>query len=121
MSLSACWFEIPVADLDRAVLFYEHVFGVTLSRRLVDGHPMAFFPDDGRTDGAPGALAAGDSYVPARTGVRLYLSCTDMDGVLTRAQAMGGSILYPRKALNETTWVAEFEDCEGNCIALLGS
>lgn len=32
-----------------------------------------------------------------------------------------GKILYPKTAIGELGWVAEFEDCEGNCIALHSS
>lgn len=61
-------FEIPVTDMDRAVHFYQSVFGYELSRQNVDGYEMAFFPRADGMPGASGALARGDVYVPSRSG-----------------------------------------------------
>ncbi|MFM9136235.1 MAG: VOC family protein, partial [bacterium] len=57
--VAVVWFEIPVLDLARAVEFYEAVLGVTLERRVIDGHEMAVFLEP---EGAVGALAHGESY-----------------------------------------------------------
>lgn len=111
-------FEIPVTDLDRAVRFYESVFGYELSRQTVDGYEMAFFP---RADGAPGAsgaLARGDVYVPSKSGAIIYFDVPDIDPVLERALALGAKILYPKKHVGAAGYVAEISDSEGNRIAL---
>jgi uncharacterized protein len=118
MITTLCYFEIPVTDLDRAAAFYEHVFGVRFERGEIDGNEMAFF---GTADipGAPaGALAKGDSYVPGRSGVRVYFATDDIDAAICRATDAGGRILYPVTSIGELGWVAEFEDTEGNCVAL---
>ena len=49
------YFEIPVADMKRACLFYERVFEVSLELREIDGNEMALFP---QAEGAPGAPSA---------------------------------------------------------------
>lgn len=118
MSNPVFHFEIPVTDMDRAVSFYEAVFGFTLRREKIDGYDMAFFP---RTDGAPGAsgaLAKGDVYVPAKTGPIIYFDVPDIDAVLGRARQMGATILYPKTHLGEVGYAAELQDNEGNRIAL---
>jgi predicted enzyme related to lactoylglutathione lyase len=61
-------FEIPVTELDRAIAFYEDVFGYQLTREDVDGYDMAFFPRAGDAPGASGALAKGDVYRPSHDG-----------------------------------------------------
>ena len=38
------YFEIPVADMKRARVFYERVFEVSLELREIDGNEMALFP-----------------------------------------------------------------------------
>jgi len=38
------WFEIPVSDMERAVKFYETVFGITLQRYTLGPLDMAWFP-----------------------------------------------------------------------------
>ncbi len=112
------YFEIPVTDLDRAVAFYEAVLVITLERTLIDGHPMALFPYAPDQPGITGALAAGESYTPGRAGTRVYFRTPDIDAALARVRAAGGRVLYPRKAVPEVGFVAEFEDSEGNCVAL---
>lgn len=113
-----CYFEIPVADLDRAAAFYTAVFALPLERAAVDGNQMALFPLDPDKPGVGGALACGDSYVPGRQGARVYFRTASIAETLGRAVAAGGRQLYPETAVPGLGWVAEFEDCEGNCIAL---
>jgi uncharacterized protein len=118
MTPAMTYFEIPVTDMDRAVQFYTSVFGVFLTREIVDGYDMALFPpaDDGV--GASGALAKGDVYVPSKTGAILYFRVASIDEVLARATTAGAGILYPKKDIGELGFVAEIEDSEGNRIAL---
>ena len=49
------YFEIPVADMSRARMFYERVFAVSLELREIDGNEMALFP---HTDVAAGRSLA---------------------------------------------------------------
>ncbi|WAC24683.1 VOC family protein [Blastomonas sp. SL216] len=114
-------FEIPVTDMDRAVHFYEVVFGYRLRLETVDGYPMAFFPRADGQPGASGALAKGDVYVPAKAGPVLYFDVADIDATLAKAKAAGAAILYPKKDIGEAGFVAEIEDSEGNRIALSAS
>lgn len=118
MTNPVCYFEIPVTDLDRAVAFYRAVFGCDFERAAIDGNEMALFPSDPAAGGASGALARGDSYVPGRQGARVYFRVADVPGALARAVAAGGRELYPPTAVPGYGWVAEFEDSEGNCVAL---
>ncbi|MEM1384395.1 MAG: VOC family protein [Pseudomonadota bacterium] len=113
-----CFFEIPVLDLDRAVSFYQRVFGFTFDRQTVDGYEMAFFPRADGQPGASGALAKGDDYKPSRNGCILYFDVEDIDEVLRLSEAEGATLLYPKKYIGEGGFVAEIEDSEGNRIAL---
>lgn len=109
------WFEIPVTDLARAKRFYEAVFAITLTLETVDGYDMAVFPGEA----APGgALVKGDVYVPGKAGPILYFRVADIDAVMVRAIRAGGRSLYAKKDIGPNGWVAEFEDSEGNRIAL---
>ncbi|WP_207759253.1 VOC family protein [Sandarakinorhabdus cyanobacteriorum] len=110
------WFEIPVTDLARASRFYAAVLGRRLTNDTVDGYAMAMF--DG-PDGPEGALVKGDVYVPGKAGPILYFRVEDVDAVLARAVAAGGRVLYPKKDIGPAGWVGEFEDSEGNRIALI--
>src|ERR1700751_2021770 len=44
MTTAINWFEIPVANMDRALSFYEKVLGRTLKREDFGGGVMAVFP-----------------------------------------------------------------------------
>lgn len=118
MSNPVFHFEIPVTDMDRAVAFYQDVLGLELHRQIVDDYEMAFFPRDDRQPGASGALARGDVYKPSHDGSLIYFDVADIDAVLARATAHGSQVLYAKKNIGEAGYVAEFEDSEGNRIAL---
>jgi predicted enzyme related to lactoylglutathione lyase len=111
-------FEIPVNDMSRAKDFYEGVFGYLLTRQEVDGYDMAFFPRADGAAGASGALAKGDAYKPSKDGAIIYFDVPDIDVVLRNAKQRGSKILYEQKDIGEAGFVAEFEDSEGNRVAL---
>lgn len=118
MTNPVCYFEIPVVDLERAIAFYQSVFQCELQRASIDGNEMALFPADPLAAGASGALACGGSYVPGRQGARVYFQVDDVAAALNRAHEAGGQTLYPPTDVPGYGTVAEFEDSEGNCIAL---
>jgi uncharacterized protein len=89
-----------------------------LDRVDVDGNQMANFPSLEGEAGASGALAKGDSYIPGAQGIRVYFDTENLDETLANAVTAGGKVLYPKTSIGELGWVAEFEDSEGNCIAL---
>lgn len=49
------WFEIPVAQMDRAIAFYEPVMQISLRRENMDCAELAVFPHQ---DPAPGGALA---------------------------------------------------------------
>jgi predicted enzyme related to lactoylglutathione lyase len=112
------YFEIPVNELERAMAFYRAVFGHALERASVDGNEMAFFPYEEGAPGSSGALAQGSSYVPGKSGARIYFDVADIQDTLSRVLAAGGSVLYPETAVGAFGFVAELEDLDGNCIGL---
>lgn len=80
--------EIPVSDLGRAMRFYASVFGVAFGEvATLHGSRMAHFPFEEGRDGASGALAEGDVYVPTLHGAIIYLNVADLDAVIARASA----------------------------------
>lgn len=112
------YFEIPVSNLDRAIRFYSAVFDCALERVEIDGNAMARFPASDHFGGITGALAQGESYAPGKQGARVYFAAASITDVLGKVVQAGGRVLYPKTSIGELGWVAEFEDSEGNCIAL---
>ena len=113
--------EIPVTDLERASRFYEEVFQFSLESTTVDGYPMALFPAAPGSSGASGALVKGDVYIPSKSGPIVYFGTENIGHALERVRKAGGKILYPEKRLDGLGSVAEFEDSEGNRIALFAA
>ncbi|HCE6613089.1 TPA: VOC family protein [Pseudomonas aeruginosa] len=111
--------EIPVSDLGRAMRFYASVFGVAFGEvATLHGSRMAHFPFEEGRDGASGALAEGDVYVPTLHGAIIYLNVADLDAVIARALGEGSEILFPKTLLGDGVFIAEIRDSEGNRIAL---
>lgn len=111
------YFEIPVNDIDRAIKFYQKVFGFSFYKEVIDNNDMALFPFREENLGISGALAKGDIYKPTKDGVLIYFKTESIDEILKLVSENGGYTLYP-KTKNEAGLVAEFEDTEGNRIAL---
>ena len=114
----ANWFEVPVKDLDRAVKFYEKVFDVKLSSEEMGGMKMALFPFTQDAPGAAGALIKGESYEPSHAGTVVYFSVEDIPETLRRINTNGGKTLIPKTAIGQYGFIAQYEDTEGNRLAL---
>ncbi|MCZ7449467.1 VOC family protein [Agrobacterium rhizogenes] len=111
--------EIPVLDLERAMGFYSAVFDVNFAEIVtIHDNRMAYFPFKEGEDGASGALAEGETYVPTKDGAIIYLGVKDIDAVLERALRQGGEILFPKTPVDDSLFVAEISDSEGNRIAV---
>ncbi len=111
--------EIPVTDLERAMRFYSRIFDLDFGEIVtIHDSRMAFFPFDEGRDGASGALAQGEAYVPAREGAIVYFRVPDIDRTIARAAAEGSELLFPKTPAGENLFVAEIADSEGNRIAL---
>ena len=112
------WFEIPVRDMARAAAFYEQVFGVTLVLNELGAMQMAWFPMSPGVSGAAGTLIQADGYEPSQSGTLVYFEVADVDAALGRIESLGGRALLPKTSIGEHGFIAHFEDCEGNRVAL---
>lgn len=112
------WFEIPVIDLKRAKAFYETVFGYELTTTEMGPLKMEFFPMTQDGTGSTGSLIQAESYVPSHEGTMIYFHVDDIDATLEKVNKNGGKILNPKMSIGEYGFVAHFQDCEGNRVAL---
>jgi predicted enzyme related to lactoylglutathione lyase len=111
------YFEIPVTDIERATQFYKAIFNFSFDKEKIDNNEMALFPFHEKATGISGALAKGEIYKPTIEGVLIYFNTPNIDETLKRATMHGAKVLYP-KTDNGIGFVAEFQDSEGNRIAL---
>jgi uncharacterized protein len=119
MTTAINWFEIPVANMDRAQSFYEKVLGRTLNREDFGGGIMAVFPHESPAPG--GCLVAGATKVATSgTGVRIYLDCEpSIDAALARVAEAGGHAILPKTELPAGMgFFAHLRDTEGNEVGL---
>lgn len=114
------WFDLPVADIDRAEKFYTEYFGFEFNRQEdQNGMRRSWFPmDEGY--GAAGMLIQGDGFVPSHDGPTLYFTSPgeSIDDGIAKAEALGITILIPKTDIGEHGFYAWLEDSEGNRIAI---
>jgi uncharacterized protein len=117
------WFEIPVADMDRAIKFYETVFDFKIDRHQMGPLDMGWFPwfDDGLGSGGSLVKIDNDFYKPSGEGTIVYFTAHsgDLQNELSRVETAGGKILVQKRMIAEGFgYMAVVNDTEGNRIAL---
>ena len=111
----AVWFDIPVADLDRAQKFYAAVLGVRVSKESFPGGAFCVIDHD---EGNGGCLVLEPQNV-GKGGALLYLNANGrIRAAVDAAKANGGSVLEEVQSIGPHGWRAVLQDCEGNRIAL---
>jgi len=78
---------------------------------------MALFPMN-EGPGASGALVQSKGFSPHHSGTVVYFSVEKIEETLNKIQEKGGKTLLPKTAIGEYGFIAHFEDCEGNQVAL---
>ena len=116
------WFEIPVENMDRAVKFYEMVFGYKFQREKMGELDMAWFPMNMEGYGSAGSLVFhSEMYKPSADGVVVYLTANsgDLSNELGRVEAAGGRVLLEKTQISEEHgYMGLFLDSEGNRVAM---
>lgn len=113
------WFEIPVADFERARGFYSEIFDYEMPSQQMGENMLGFLPFE-MGKGVGGAIIHGDSYKPTRDGALVYLNGgDDLAVVLGRIEGAGGSVLMGKTLITDDIgYFALFVDSEGNRVAL---
>ncbi|MEM9080647.1 MAG: VOC family protein [Verrucomicrobiota bacterium] len=120
------WFEIYVADLERAKGFYEATFEiqlVELPAPEAEGVPpvkMLAFPSDQEKflPGAAGAICQMEGVEPGVGGTLVYFQCQDCAHNAALAEKAGGKIQAPKFSIGQYGFISMVEDTEGNTIGL---
>lgn len=114
------WFEISVTDINRAVKFYQTIFGIKMEQQEMMGMKMAFFPTEDMNGKVSGGLVQGPMHKPSNDGAKIYLNGNpDLANALSKIEAAGGKVVMPKtKITDEIGFMAYFTDTEGNTVAL---
>jgi predicted enzyme related to lactoylglutathione lyase len=111
----AVWFDIPVANLDRAAAFYAEVLDVKVHRETMG--EMSFGVID-HQDGNGGCLVINPAEV-GKSGVLIYLNADHrIRDAVRQVEAMGGRVLEPIHSIGPHGFRAVVLDSEGNRVAL---
>ena len=117
------WFEIPAADFDRAVGFYEHVLKVNMQKDVSGPYQMGLFP--ARSNSAKGAAAhgciiSGEGCKPGGAGTMVYVNAgCQLKSAVGRVVKAGGEIMQDVTPLpGDRGHYAIIRDTEGNRIGL---
>jgi predicted enzyme related to lactoylglutathione lyase len=114
------WFEIYVADMQRAKDFYGDVVQATFTESSMSGGDMEmwFFAGDPMAAGASGGLIRHDMRQPGMEGTLVYFSVDDCAAAIARATARGSTVLVDRLSIGEMGFAGIVTDTEGNSIGL---
>src|SRR3712207_3514382 len=89
----AVWFDISVADLDRAIAFYAGVLGIRVHKEKFGEISFAVLDHQ---DGNGGCLVPARSAIAAESGVLLYLNVDGRIRAAVNAVAnLGGRVAEP--------------------------
>jgi uncharacterized protein len=114
------WFEIPVADFDRAKKFYSTIYDFEMPEVQMGPVRMGFLLYEQQPQRVGGAICFGEGYAPSQQGTLPYLNGgSDLNLVLDRVEKAGGKVMLAKTFIApEHGYFAKFLDTEGNMIAL---
>ena len=112
------WFEIPAADFERAVSFYEKVFATELRREKMNDMELGIFPYE--MPAPSGAVCKMPQLQPGANGTLIYLDAgIDVAPVLARVGANGGRVVLDKTLVSDDIgYIGVFIDSEGNRVGV---
>jgi predicted enzyme related to lactoylglutathione lyase len=112
-------FDITADDPERAVAFYEKVFGWKLTH-WEGGGPTDYWlivTGDDSEPGINGGLSRRpDGDAPSTTNT---ISVDSLDDAVAAVTEAGGEIVHERMPIPGVGWFAAFSDTEGNSFGLM--
>lgn len=111
----ACWFEIPVTDLEAARAFYAEVFQMELTVEEDGPNPIVVFPVKDPAEGVSGHLYPG---TPSENGPTVHLMVPDnLKAARERLEKAGGTAVSPDIEIPPGVFFYA-KDPDGNSIGL---
>ncbi|MCA8975765.1 MAG: VOC family protein [Planctomycetes bacterium] len=112
----AVWFDIPVADLDRAISFYKAVLDIGVDKFDFEGSAFGILEHE---HGNGGCLVPKPDEVIGDKGLLLYLNAEGrIRDATTKVTQFGGKVLEGIHAIGPHGFRAVIQDSEGNRLAL---
>ena len=115
-------FEIHAESTERAIAFYTQLFGWKFAQWAGQPYWLVSTGEEG-TPGINGGLLPRQGPGPAAMAAVSAYVCTidvsDLDGMVTKAVAAGGTIALPKMPIPTMGWLAYCKDTEGNLFGMM--
>lgn len=112
----AVWFDIPVADLDRAIKFYEAVLAIKVDKAEMEDFSFGVLE---HKEGNGGCLVPNPDEVIGDKGLLLYLNAEGrIKAAVAAVTENGGKVLEPVHSIGPHGFRAIIHDSEGNRLVL---
>ncbi|HEY6878599.1 MAG TPA: VOC family protein [Polyangiales bacterium] len=115
MTTTINWFEIPVANMDRAAKFYGALLDIELPRGDFGKVPHAFFRNH---DAMIGALVHDPQNKPSGQGNVVYFGSDDIEAAIARVRELGVEVLLAKTDIGDPGFIALLRDSEGNRVGI---
>ncbi|MGV6851367.1 MAG: VOC family protein [bacterium] len=110
------WFDIPVADLERAAAFYAEVLNIKVDLIETQGFKFAVLEHE---EGNGGCLLPNQNDISAQQGIMVYFNVNGrLQSAVTQVEVKGGQVVQPIHAIGPHGFRAVVLDSEGNRIVL---
>ena len=110
-------FELPAQDADRAIRFYEGVFGWKFNKW--EGPQPYWIVQTGEGPGIDGGLMLRE--VGPGAGTVNTIDVASVDDSVAAIQAAGGEVVVPKMAIPGVGWLVYCRDTEGNVFGIMQS
>jgi predicted enzyme related to lactoylglutathione lyase len=116
-------FEIQADDPERAIGFYQSLFGWTFSQWGQAKYWLIGTGDKSQPGIDGGLLPRPVPGAPAEMAAVNAFACTvdvaDLDATLAKLQGLGGRVVVPRMAIPTVGHLAYAKDTEGNIFGMM--
>ncbi|NJL01373.1 MAG: VOC family protein [Spirulinaceae cyanobacterium SM2_1_0] len=111
------WCELLTTDPEAAQQFYGELFGWTLKPSDIADMPYTTIEVDGQGIGGIASLPPNAPNMPPAWGA--YVTVTDVDETLQKAQALGGKVLMPAMDIPSMGRFALIQDLQGAALGVI--
>ena len=110
------WFDIPVADVERAAGFYRAVLGVDVQVVPMGEAKLGVIEHQ---NGNGGCLVHDPESISRQGGILVYLNAAGrIRDAVRQSERLGGRVLEPVTPIGQHGFRAIVQDCEGNRVGL---
>jgi predicted enzyme related to lactoylglutathione lyase len=109
-------FEIPADNPERAIAFYQNVFGWEIEKWEGPMEYWLIMTDPEEEPGIDGGLTR---RTEPGMGTENTIGVASIDEYLTKIEASGGKVLRPKSTVPGVGYLAYCQDTEGNTFGLM--